>query len=201
MPNYEYTTEVLTHGFLGRKEEELDRQEFQERLNALGAEGWEFEKLLTHMALHGEKDGHVLIFKREAALERAAGDGGRGRVRALLAELLAREVLLGQQRVVARALDDAQEVGHRRDLLDLLLDEPLHELLRRVVALLARDAGQRVDLLGHALLLLERERDRADDVVELDCGATTPGTVASTSWSTRYCTIIIAWLRSSSACA
>ena len=130
MPNYEYTTEVLTHGFLGRKEEELDRQEFQERLNALGAEGWEFEKLLTHMALHGEKDGHVLIFKREAScLERAAGDGRRGRVRALLAELLAREVLLGQQRVVARALDDAQEVGHRRDLLDLLLDEPLHELL------------------------------------------------------------------------
>ena len=45
MPNYEYTTEVLTHGFLGRKEEELDRQEFQERL----------------------KDGHVLIFKREAS--------------------------------------------------------------------------------------------------------------------------------------
>src|SRR6476646_9376150 len=108
MPHYEYTTEVLTHGFLGRKEEELDRQEFQERLNALGA------------------------------------------------ELLAREVLLGQQRVLARALDDAQEVGHRRDLLDLLLDEPLHELLRRVVALLARDAGQRVDLLGDALLLLER---------------------------------------------
>jgi len=66
MPSYEYTTEVLTHGFLGRKEEELDRQEFQERLNALGAQGWEFEKLLTHMALHGEKDGHVLIFKREA---------------------------------------------------------------------------------------------------------------------------------------
>ena len=35
------------------------------RLNELGAQGWEFEKLLTDMALHGEKDGHVLIFKRE----------------------------------------------------------------------------------------------------------------------------------------
>ena len=65
MPNYEYLTDVMTHGLLGRKEEELDRKEFEERLNALGAEGWEFEKLLPAMALHGEKDGHVLIFKRE----------------------------------------------------------------------------------------------------------------------------------------
>jgi Domain of unknown function (DUF4177) len=65
MPSYEYRTEVITHGFLGRKEEELDRKEFETRLNALGAEGWEFEKVLTDMALHHEKDGHVLIFKPE----------------------------------------------------------------------------------------------------------------------------------------
>ena len=65
MPTYEYRTDVITHGLLGRKEEELDRKEFEERLNALGAEGWEFEKLLTQMALHSEKDGHLLIFKRE----------------------------------------------------------------------------------------------------------------------------------------
>jgi hypothetical protein len=64
MPNYEYRTEVLTHGFLGRKEEELDRKAFEERLNALGGEDWEFEKMLTDMALHGEKDGHLLVFKR-----------------------------------------------------------------------------------------------------------------------------------------
>jgi len=65
MPTYEYRTDVITHGLLGRKEEELDREEFEERLNALGAEGWEFEKVLTQMALHNEKDGHLLIFKRE----------------------------------------------------------------------------------------------------------------------------------------
>ena len=65
MPTYEYRTDVITHGLLGRKDEELDRKEFEERLNALGAEGWEFEKVLTQMALHSEKDGHVLIFKRE----------------------------------------------------------------------------------------------------------------------------------------
>jgi hypothetical protein len=67
MPTYEYLTDVITHGFMGRKDEELDRSEFQERLNTLGAEGWEFEKLLPTMALHGEKDGHLLIFKRELA--------------------------------------------------------------------------------------------------------------------------------------
>ncbi len=65
MPAYEYLTDVMTHGLLGRKEEELDRKEFEARLNALGAEGWEFERVLTQMALHGEKDGHLLIFKRE----------------------------------------------------------------------------------------------------------------------------------------
>ena len=65
MPTYEYRTDVITHGLLGRKEEELDRKEFEEHLNALGAEGWEFEKVLTQMALHSEKDGHLLIFKRE----------------------------------------------------------------------------------------------------------------------------------------
>jgi hypothetical protein len=66
MPTYQYRTEVLTHGFMGRKEEELDRQEFENRLNELGAEGWEFEKLITHVALHGERDGHVLVFKRQS---------------------------------------------------------------------------------------------------------------------------------------
>jgi hypothetical protein len=39
MATYEYRTEVLTHGFLGRKEEELDRGDFEARLNALGGEG------------------------------------------------------------------------------------------------------------------------------------------------------------------
>jgi Domain of unknown function (DUF4177) len=65
MPTYEYRTEVLTHGFLGRKDEELDRQDFESRLNELGGAGWEFEKLITQVALHGEKDGHLLVFKRE----------------------------------------------------------------------------------------------------------------------------------------
>jgi uncharacterized protein DUF4177 len=65
MATYEYRTEVLTHGFLGRKDEEFDRKEFEERLNTVGGEGWEFDKLIPNMALHGEKDGHLIVFKRE----------------------------------------------------------------------------------------------------------------------------------------
>jgi hypothetical protein len=30
----------------------------------MGAEGWELSKLLLDVALQGEKDGHLLIFKR-----------------------------------------------------------------------------------------------------------------------------------------
>jgi len=65
MPRFEYATDVITHGLLGRKEEELDRHELDDRLNARGADGWEFDHLLRAVALHGEKDGHVLIFRRE----------------------------------------------------------------------------------------------------------------------------------------
>ena len=67
MPAYEYTTEVITHGLLGRQSEELDRKEVKKRLNALGAEGWELDKLLQDVALHREKDGHLLIFRRTLA--------------------------------------------------------------------------------------------------------------------------------------
>ena len=36
-------------------------------LNQHGAEGWELEKIVLDAAFHGEKDGHLLIFKRAAA--------------------------------------------------------------------------------------------------------------------------------------
>jgi hypothetical protein len=52
MAGWEYMTDVITHGLLGRKEDELDRSALEERLNRFGADG--------------EKDGHLLIFKRPA---------------------------------------------------------------------------------------------------------------------------------------
>jgi hypothetical protein len=67
MSRYEYATSVITHGLLGRKEDELDREELARELNRMGAEGWELVKVITDMALHGEKDGHVLLFKRPAS--------------------------------------------------------------------------------------------------------------------------------------
>ena len=67
MPAYEYTTAVITHGLMGRKSEEIDRDELQQVLNAHGADGWELDKVMLDTAFHGEKDGHLLIFKRAAA--------------------------------------------------------------------------------------------------------------------------------------
>jgi hypothetical protein len=67
MAAYEYSTDVITHGFMGRKEAEIDREELETRLNQHGAEGWELDRILMDVALHREKDGHLLIFKRSAA--------------------------------------------------------------------------------------------------------------------------------------
>ena len=64
MATWEYTTHVITHGLLGRKEEELDRAELERTLAELGAQGWEFATAFLDVALHHEKDGHVLLFKR-----------------------------------------------------------------------------------------------------------------------------------------
>ena len=64
MSAFEYTTRVITHGVMGRKDEELDREALTKQLNEQGAEGWELVKVLTSMALHNEKDGHLMLFKR-----------------------------------------------------------------------------------------------------------------------------------------
>ncbi len=85
---------------------------------------------------------------------------------AVAAVALACEELLDAQRVVAGVLDDAQERLHLGDLFGLLLDEPAHELLAAEVAALARDADEVGALVGDALLLLERERDRLGQFAE-----------------------------------
>jgi len=64
VPAWEYTTAVITHGLMGRKEEELDRRELDKLLAEHGAQGWELVKVMLQQDLHHEKDGHVLIFKR-----------------------------------------------------------------------------------------------------------------------------------------
>ena len=64
---YEYTTLVLTGGFLGRHKEELNRGAFDQQLDGLGNQGYELCWILMDQALQHEKDGHVLIFKRQIA--------------------------------------------------------------------------------------------------------------------------------------
>jgi hypothetical protein len=66
MITWDYTTTVITHGFMGRKSDELDRQEFETELNRLGAEGFELATVFRDQNLHREKDGHVLVFKRRS---------------------------------------------------------------------------------------------------------------------------------------
>jgi hypothetical protein len=55
---------VLTGGFMGRHSDELNRAALEEQFDALGREGWELSWILMNQALQGEKDGHVVIFKR-----------------------------------------------------------------------------------------------------------------------------------------
>ena len=64
MTTWDYTTSVITHGFMGRKSDELDREEFETALNELGGQGFELATVFLEVNLHREKDGHVLVFKR-----------------------------------------------------------------------------------------------------------------------------------------
>src|SRR5688572_28049323 len=101
---------------------------------------------------------------RMRELERAAGRRWSAGLERVLASGGAGEVLLDVQQVVPPALDDREELGHRGDLLALLLEEPVQELLADQLALFARELHERDDLIRHPLLLRERERDRRDRV-------------------------------------
>jgi hypothetical protein len=61
---HEYSTDAIAHGLLGRKREEIARKAFETALDARGAEGRQPGKIVTDAALQGEKDGHLLIFRR-----------------------------------------------------------------------------------------------------------------------------------------
>ena len=75
----------------------------------------------------------------------------------------------------------------------------MQELLPDEVALGACELRECLDLLRDALLLLEREAHRLDDVPERGLRRLDPGILTASSASSRYWTIIIAWFRSSTA--
>jgi hypothetical protein len=61
MPSYEYKTEVLT-SMVGREKLRVD--DLDEMLRKHGAEGWELATLNLDADLQGQRDGHLLVFKR-----------------------------------------------------------------------------------------------------------------------------------------
>jgi hypothetical protein len=63
---FEYTTSVVTLGLLGRNRAEIKREDLEAELNRVGAEGWELSHVFFAVALQHEKDGHLLVFKRQA---------------------------------------------------------------------------------------------------------------------------------------
>ena len=74
--------------------------------------------------------------------------------------------VLDVKQVGARAVGDTHQRCHRRDLFDLLLEEPLHELLAEVVTLLAGNTGEPADLFGDGALLAERKCERVPGGLE-----------------------------------
>jgi hypothetical protein len=72
MTQWDYKTVVLTGGFMGRHKEELKRADLEAQFDALGRDGFELSWILMNQSLQGEKDGHVVIFKRP--LPAAGGD-------------------------------------------------------------------------------------------------------------------------------
>ena len=72
----------------------------------------------------------------------------------------ASQVLFGLQKIRPRALDDFQQIIHRRDLFELFGQEPLEKINRDVIVLLLREIDQRIDLLGDVHFLIERKFHR-----------------------------------------
>ncbi|MCZ7589674.1 MAG: DUF4177 domain-containing protein [Gaiella sp.] len=61
---WEYRSELLEHGFLGWGKEQVDLHKLQDRLEALGAEGWELVNVSWNHRVRRRHGGHLLIFKR-----------------------------------------------------------------------------------------------------------------------------------------
>src|SRR6266446_5814431 len=66
-----------------------------------------------------------------------------------------RQVFVSLQQIVACALEDLEQIIHRRNFLELLGQEPLEEIDRDVIVLFLGKIDQGIDLLGHVNFLVE----------------------------------------------
>ena len=64
VPEWEYRTELLEHGFMGFGKEQVDMRKLQDRLDALGQDGWELVHVSWNHRVRRRHGGHLLIFKR-----------------------------------------------------------------------------------------------------------------------------------------
>lgn len=61
---WDYKTVVMGHGFMGWHKDEIHRGKLEQQLDQLGSEGWELMHVWWNQKLQGEKDGHLMVFKR-----------------------------------------------------------------------------------------------------------------------------------------
>ena len=101
---YEYRTEVMTHGFMGIHKGEIKRSMLVEILNDMGRDGWDLVHVWFDQKLQGEKDGHLLIFRREDGARIPEPRGARLGVHARSARQPLRQLRRGRD---ARLAQDA----------------------------------------------------------------------------------------------
>src|SRR5215470_9119813 len=77
------------------------------------------------------------------------------------------QVLIRLQEIVARALDNLQQIIHRRYFLELFSQEPLQKIDGNVVILLSRKLYQTIVLIRDVDLLVERKFHRVPRRLEL----------------------------------
>lgn len=61
----------------GAAQRRIRRGALELQFDELGRDGWELSWILMNQSLHGEKDGHVVIFKRPLADEQAPQPNSR----------------------------------------------------------------------------------------------------------------------------
>lgn len=72
MPQFDYKTEVLT-SMIGR--EKLRPGDLEDALKKAGQEGWELVSVNLDASLRGERDGHLLVYKRVVSEYGVRGHG------------------------------------------------------------------------------------------------------------------------------
>lgn len=61
---WEYRTELIQHGFIGWRSEQVDLRKLQARLDELGEDGWELVHVSWNHRVRRTHGGHLLLFKR-----------------------------------------------------------------------------------------------------------------------------------------